>query len=214
MSPEPKLSKAERLAIGTAVAGPVRQQARAPRKVTLVGKDGTPVGVTDSVEVAKSLLARSEIEFSVQDGKRPEFVNCKTCGRPVKVPPEGRVPTVCRFGTHSCACGNPIRSHGKCALGRKCKTCANKANGARFAIFSDDELRAALANVATFKDAADALGVWPGAIRARAKALKLTPGLAIHGEAPQAAGGRRAAAILNAKRWSGPTLSRAQTSPE
>lgn len=72
MSPEPKLSKAERLAIGTAVAGPVRQQARAPRKVTLVGKDGAPVGVTDSVEVAKSLLARSEIEFSVQEGKRPD----------------------------------------------------------------------------------------------------------------------------------------------
>jgi len=82
MSPEPKLSKAERLAIGTAVAGPVRQQARAPRKVTLVGKDGAPVGVTDSVEVAKSLLARSEIEFSVQEGKRVALQKCARFGTP------------------------------------------------------------------------------------------------------------------------------------
>jgi len=57
------LTKAERLAIGGAVAPIVRRRADAPRKVTLVDKNGQPVGVTTDVEVAKSLLARSGIEF-------------------------------------------------------------------------------------------------------------------------------------------------------
>ena len=107
MSPEPKLSKVERLAIGTAVAGPVRQQAKAPRKVTLVGKDGAPVGVTDSVEVAKSLLARSEIEFSVQDGKRPDVIVCRNCKVPFRRPPG-------KGGARACWCQQCKKKHSVC----------------------------------------------------------------------------------------------------
>lgn len=88
------LSKAERLAIGGAVA-PIVRTARA-RRITLVDKEGKPSGATTSIEVAKSLLARCEIEFSVQPGQRPEFVTCKRCGRPVKVGDNGRIVTRCR----------------------------------------------------------------------------------------------------------------------
>lgn len=91
------LSKADRLAIGGTVAPVVRRQAEKPRVVTVVGKDGQPVRQTTHVEVAKSVLARAEIEFSVQPGKRPEFIVCEVCGRPVKVPQKGRVPVRCRL---------------------------------------------------------------------------------------------------------------------
>lgn len=90
------LTKAERLAIGGAVAPIVRRAADAPRRVTIINKDGSPVGVTDSVNVAQSMLARADIEFSVQEGKRPEWVKCKTCGAPVKVGKGGRARDVCR----------------------------------------------------------------------------------------------------------------------
>jgi hypothetical protein len=89
-----RLSKAERLALGGAVA-PIVRTARA-RRITLVNKEGKPAGTTTSIEVAKSLLARCEIEFSVQPGKRPEFVTCKRCGRPVKAGDNGRIVTRCR----------------------------------------------------------------------------------------------------------------------
>ena len=124
------LTKAERLAIGGAVAPAVRRQAAAPRKVTVVDKDGRPVRETTSVEVAKAVLARSEIEFSVQEGKRPEWVTCKTCGSPVKVRTSGTVPTQCRQGTHVCGCGAPIRSPG-CGFGRKCVACSRVAAAER-----------------------------------------------------------------------------------
>lgn len=101
MDSEKPLTKAKRLAIGGAVAPAVRRQAAAPRKVTLVGKDGKPTGQTTSVEVAKSLLARSEIEFSVQPGKRPTHVACSQCGHPVKVRPTGSIPTRCPEGALS-----------------------------------------------------------------------------------------------------------------
>ncbi len=122
------LTKAERLVIGGAVAPIVRRQARAPRKVTLVGKDGAPVRVATSTDVATSLLARNEIEFSVQDGERPEWTRCKTCGRPIKVKVErgGVLPTVCRDKTHRCACGRPISTAG-CGFGKSCIRCTGAA---------------------------------------------------------------------------------------
>lgn len=121
----PALSKAERLAIGAAVAAPVRQQAKAPRKVTLVGKDGKPVGTTTSTEVAKSLLARSEIEFSVQEGKRPRFVTCDVCGLPVKVPANGKVPKRHKVVAKKCKCGKRVqRAAGSCAIGEWCPECS------------------------------------------------------------------------------------------
>ena len=56
-----------------------------------------PVGVTSTVEVAKSLLRRSEIEFSVE-GKRPALVHCGSCGRPIVIPRRGRIRRWCLGG--------------------------------------------------------------------------------------------------------------------
>ncbi len=92
----PPLSKADRIAIGGAVAPIVRRQAEAPRVVTVVGKDGKPVRKTTSAEVAKAVLARSDIEFSVQEGKRPTVIVCEDCAAVARVPTAGRVHTRCR----------------------------------------------------------------------------------------------------------------------
>lgn len=134
----PELSKAERLAIGGAVAPALRRRAGAPRKVTLVDKDGKPTGTTTDIEVAKSLLARSEIEFSVQEGKRPEFVNCERCRRPVRVPARGGIPKRCHAKNKCDTCGRPIkRHHNRDATCnpkmRQCVRCKNQPmTGCRF----------------------------------------------------------------------------------
>lgn len=121
----PELAKVERLAIAGEVAPVLRRRAGAPRKVTLVGKDGKPTGTTTDIEVAKSLLSRSEIEFSVQPGKRPAFVNCKTCGRPVKVPSSGKIPKRHKIIAKKCACGKRVqRAPGSCAVGEWCPDCS------------------------------------------------------------------------------------------
>lgn len=52
------------------------------------------------------MLARADVEFSVQEGKRPAYVACEKCGHPVKVPKGGRVPTTCRPGAIT-PCGRP-----------------------------------------------------------------------------------------------------------
>lgn len=129
------LSKADRIAIGGAVAPVVRRQAEAPRVVTVVGKDGKPVRKTTSAEVAKAVLARSEIEFSVQEGKRPEWVACKTCGAPIKVSRYGKPRTVCRPGAHKCQCGNPVRINA-CGFGHLCKDCSALKSAGRLAAIS------------------------------------------------------------------------------
>lgn len=175
------LTKAERLAIGGAVAPIVRRQADAPRKVTLVGKDGQPVGVTTSVEVAKSLLARSEIEFSVQPGKRPEFVKCKTCSRPIRVrSKKGKLPVKCPGGTYRCPCGRIIPTAGACARGGLCKRCTsiNMLKVVRPATpsnrrHSDEEIRDALSRAHTIQQAASLLGLAESTLCARAKRLGL-----------------------------------------
>lgn len=118
-----KLTKADRLAIGAAVAPTVRRAADAPRKVTVVDKNGKPVRETTHVEVAKAILARSEIEFSVQEGKRPQWVKCKDCGAPVKVGRSGAVREVCRPRTHKCACGRPVTPKAGCGFGKSCARC-------------------------------------------------------------------------------------------
>lgn len=162
----PPLSKAERLAIGGAVA-PVVRTARA-RPVVLVGKDGKPVGVTSTVEVAKSLLRRSEIEFSTQEGKRPEFVNCRDCGRPVRVGKSGPVPTFCRPGQARCECGKKLKPNG-CPFGRKCMNC----KGA-----TEERFREALSRVDSYRRAGALLGISARAVFVRAKTLGIKPGVA------------------------------------
>lgn len=171
------LSKAERLAIGGAVAPVVRRRADAPRKVTLVGKDGKPTGVTTDVEVAKSLLARSEIEFSVQPGKRPEFVKCETRGRPVKVDAScSRLPTTCRRGTHKCPCGAPVGDRGKCGFGKQCRACRTRemgrVSGGHGRKVSDDQVRDAISATKSLREAARLLGISITTMCTRARSLK------------------------------------------
>jgi hypothetical protein len=57
---------------------------------------------------------------------------------------------------------------------------------------TDDELREACATVATYAEAAEALGIEVSSISVRAGKLGLWPGLAIPGESPKARGGRAA----------------------
>lgn len=61
---------------------------------------------------------------------------------------------------------------------------------------TDDELREACATVATYAEAAEALGIEVSSISVRAGKLGLWPGLAVPGESPKARGGR---AVLRAR---------------
>ncbi len=177
-----KLSKAERLAIGSAVAATVRQQAKAPRVVHLVDKDGKPVGITTSTEVAKSLLARSEIEFSVQMGTRPQYVTCKDCGWPIKITSQN-TPTRCRKRTHKCRCGAVlVGRNGRCMRGVLCLRC--RAQDRRkpkppprphFQKVSEAQLRAAFRCTTNAAAAARALGITAEAARTRAQRLGIIP---------------------------------------
>lgn len=178
----PKLTQAERLAVGGAVAATVRRQADAPRRITLIDKDGKPVGLTTSTEVAKSMLARSKIEFSVQEGKRPKFINCKTCGRPVKVERVGVLPVVCRPFAHRCpVCDKPMKiKPSVCGFGKTCKRCRCSAHIRKVAHgrrkFTDDDLRRVFTPEVTYEEAAAMLNVAPSVVYSRAKAIGLGVG--------------------------------------
>ena len=145
----------------------------------MVGKNGEPVGVTTNVEVAKGVLARADIEFSVQEGKRPAWVKCQTCGRPIKVrSKKGRLPIKCPEKTYRCPCGNVIPTAGACGRGGLCKSCANRKTlkTARPAVPShrrhtDEQIREALANAPTIQQAASILGLAESTLCARAKRL-------------------------------------------
>ena len=178
-----KLSKAERLTIGAAVASTVRRAADAPRKVTVVGKDGKPVRETTHVEVAKAVLARSEIEFSVQEGKRPEWVTCKACGRPVKVWKNGLIPRYCPSGAHVCMkCGKPLHVGGsKCGFGKTCRACQGPDRMRRVRKqptpkHTDEEIRAAVERHGSYSAAAYALRVARSGLARRASALGIKGG--------------------------------------
>lgn len=128
-TPDPsKMSPAERLALAGAVAPILRRKAGSGRRITTVDREGKPVRVVDDVALAKSLLARSAIEFSVQDDKRPTVAHCKTCGLPIKIRRHnGKVPTRCYPGTHNCAeCGVKMTSPG-CRNGKLCLRCSRRA---------------------------------------------------------------------------------------
>lgn len=78
----PSLTKAERLAIGGAVAPVVRRQMDAQREVTLLNKDGASVGKVTTTDVAKGMLARADIEFSVQPSAAARLRRCVECAAP------------------------------------------------------------------------------------------------------------------------------------
>jgi hypothetical protein len=93
-------NKAERLAVAAAVAPSLRSQddKTKQRRVALVDASGKVTGYTTLGEVQKSLLKARAIELEVADGVRPKEVLCRACGKTVKVPKGGFVPTVCREG--------------------------------------------------------------------------------------------------------------------
>lgn len=184
-SSQPKLSAVDRLAIGGDVAPVLRRRAGTGRRITTVGRDGKPVRVVDDVALAKSLLARSEIEFSVIEGKRPAFVNCKTCGRPVKTSRKGNaVRTVCRQRTHKCQCGSPVVGQdGVCGFGKLCRKCFEKGGrvgklkkrAAWIMGESDADFIRLLASLPSGRKAAKAMGVSAAIVYARARQLGVKP---------------------------------------
>lgn len=107
------MRKIDRLNVAGAVAPMLRQRAGAGRKITVVDKDGRPVRVTDDVEVAKSLLARADVEFDVQPNKSHPLRKCKECDLPfVFVGKKGgarRLCEKCRNARVTCReCGGPV----------------------------------------------------------------------------------------------------------
>lgn len=107
-----KMSPAERLALAGQVAPVLRRRAGSGRKITTVDRDGKPVRVIDDVELARSILKRSEIEFSVANGKRPKVINC-ACGAVVPVKRKAAIPKQCRTcktrgGAQCAGCGGTI----------------------------------------------------------------------------------------------------------
>ena len=89
------LTKAERLAIGGAVAPVIRRQGGSWRKVTLVGKDGQPVGEATATDVAMGVLARADIEFGVADSTKATHRKCP-CGVPFRIKTNSRWCGACR----------------------------------------------------------------------------------------------------------------------
>lgn len=121
-----RLSKADKLAAAGAVAPVIRQRAGVGgRRVILTDAAGRPVRESTDVDVAKSLLARADIEFSVVPGKRPEWVRCKLCGEPVRQPNRGKVRTVCARKASTCVgCGKRLTPRsGDCRSGDRCAAC-------------------------------------------------------------------------------------------
>lgn len=181
MSEPAKMSAAERLALAGAVAPTLRRKAGAGRRVTVVDREGKPVRVTDDVEIAKGLLARSAIEFSIVNGKRPIFVNCKTCGRPIRTSSRGTTPrTVCRQRTHKCQCGALIVGQdGTCGFGKLCRRCYERGEGKgrvkpRIAWGrweTDADFIQCLLTAGNGRAAAKAMGVSPSLVFKRAKLL-------------------------------------------
>lgn len=90
-------NKAERLALAAAVAPSMRRTAEAARArvVARVDADGNVVGHSTLADVQRSLLERAKIEVAVDDGVRPEFVPCETCGGLIRAGKLARLPRFC-----------------------------------------------------------------------------------------------------------------------
>lgn len=145
MSDEPKLSKVARLRIGGVVAPKLRKAKGSgrDRRVAVVDGAGRIVGYRNWTDVQRALLKRVEIEFSVQDGVRPETVLCEVCNAVVKVSRRGGIPRRCA-GLCSARCGgcgkqapghvfqpSAVASRGGAPW--RCKGCATAARHAAMA---------------------------------------------------------------------------------
>lgn len=130
-----KLRKIDRLNVAATVA-PVLRGKKKPRRITTVDEDGKPVRVITDVELAKQVLKRADIEFSVQDGVRPKQIVCELCGSLVNVARSARVPRRCRkcVGGICVTCGAGLSDKASCPSSVKkrggpalyCRVCANR----------------------------------------------------------------------------------------
>lgn len=169
-------TKAERLQVAGAVA-PILRAAR-HRRVTLIGKDGAPIGVADAKDVALSLLARSKIELSVQDGERPPLAYCQACGRGIMVKVKGTVPRVCPPRTHLCAagCGRFVTTEpGTCAAGKTCRSCRLVAENRASRMHTDEYMAKVISAARNYAEAAASLGMAIGPVHRHAKRLGVQP---------------------------------------
>ncbi len=132
---EPKMSKAERLALAGAVAPEMRRDAERlqRRKVIKYNQQTEEVtGYTTGAEALKGVLRAIGIEFDVT-GKRPKMAICTRCGKPRKVKPNAPVPKLCLdCVTPPCVdCGTKCRPQAGYGVGGKknlrCNPCAWKA---------------------------------------------------------------------------------------
>lgn len=116
-----KMSAAERLALGGAVAPILRRKAGHGRRITTVDKEGKPVRVVDDVALATSLLTRAAIEFSVEKGGR--VVKCRGCRAPMaKDKPTARITRICAAcRDRKCSeCASPIDYKNRSGMCLKC----------------------------------------------------------------------------------------------
>jgi hypothetical protein len=115
---EGHMCKAERLAVAGAIAPTLRSAPETVRnrRVAVVDKSGVVSRYTTVAKIQKSLLLARGLELEVTPETRPKVVVCLDCGRDVRVPPTGVVPSKCRTSTGcmaakcvSCAtCGAPL----------------------------------------------------------------------------------------------------------
>jgi hypothetical protein len=105
-----KLELTDRLRIGTIVAAPIRARANngRARKITVVDKDGNAIKTITDVELAKSVLARADIEFSVEEGEKRLEGICVVCAL-LFIRPKGKKALRCP------SCKNP-----------KCRECGKQ----------------------------------------------------------------------------------------
>jgi hypothetical protein len=102
------LSKAKRLALASAVAPSLRGGVGRRRVVKTYDQSAVDASArtaeipvmreTSLHDVSLGILRRLDIEFDVTDEARPKQIVCNRCGRAVRVPVKGRIPTVCPNG--------------------------------------------------------------------------------------------------------------------
>lgn len=104
----PKLTKAQQLELNGYVAPVLRNASEKAmsRRVKFFDQSKAVESWDEAVtkhgthaEALKGLAKIHELEHAVQEGVRPKEIVCENCGKTVKVPAHGKIPTVCRPGT-------------------------------------------------------------------------------------------------------------------
>lgn len=90
-------SKAERLAVASAIAPVLRATSEATkrRRVAVVDAEGNVVGYRTLAEVQEKLLEAKKLELEVDDGVRPKELMCRQCGSIFIIGSRGPQPGLC-----------------------------------------------------------------------------------------------------------------------